>query len=124
MTERTVPTVEKPSAATEQTTPAIDPNDPIYQVSAHYVKDGFPAPGLPRTVRYITGHNAEGKGVFLVSDAGDHHRKMGADQALANILYSTTETPVDFNDDKDIKQAMENEVRFALPQHICQVDGY
>ncbi|KAI0116550.1 hypothetical protein GGR51DRAFT_546056 [Nemania sp. FL0031] len=70
---------------------------------------GFPAPGLRRTVRYITGHNADGKGVFLSTDCGDHHRIIGDQQALGNILYSTIETPVDLGNDKDITHAKENE---------------
>ena len=78
---------------------------------AGYITTGFPAPGLRRTVRHITGHNAEGKSVFLSTDCGDHHRIMGEQQAIANILYSTVETPVDVNGDVDIKQAKEHEVR-------------
>lgn len=78
-------------------------------VGAGYVSE-FPAPGLPRTVRHITGHNTEGKSVFLKTDCGDHHRIMGEQQAVANILYSTVQTPVDVNGDVDIKQAEEHEV--------------
>lgn len=77
--------------------------------SAGYVNT-FPAPGLRRTVRHITGHNAEGKGVFIKTDCGDHHRVIGNDQALANIIYSTKETPVEMNGDVDLKFALENEV--------------
>ncbi|KAK9794406.1 hypothetical protein AB5N19_00219 [Seiridium cardinale] len=69
----------------------------------------FPAPGLPRTVRHITGHDADGKAVFLSTDSGDHHLIMGEGQAVANILYSTTETPVDINGDVDVRNAKENE---------------
>ncbi|UKZ96123.1 uncharacterized protein TrAFT101_010923 [Trichoderma asperellum] len=76
--------------------------------SAGYVNT-FPAPGLRRTVRHITGHNAEGKGVFIKTDCGDHHRVIGNDQALANIIYSTKETPVEMNGDVDLKFALENE---------------
>jgi hypothetical protein len=78
--------------------------------SAGYVST-FPAPGLRRTVRHITGHNAEGKGVFIQTDCGDHHRVIGNEQALANIIYSTKETPVEMNGDVDLKYAKENEVR-------------
>ncbi|KAI0456762.1 NAD(P)-binding protein [Xylaria acuta] len=69
---------------------------------------GFPAPGLRRTVRHITGHNEEGKAVFLSTDCGDHHLIMGEQQALANILYSTHETPVEINGNVDIQHAKEN----------------
>lgn len=82
----------------------------LLKTSAGYVQQ-FPAPGLRRTVRHITGHNAEGKGVFLGTDCGDHHRIIGNEQAIANILYSTKETPVVFEGDLDIKYAKENEVR-------------
>ncbi|GAP88454.1 putative cupin domain-containing protein [Rosellinia necatrix] len=76
--------------------------------SAGYVSK-FPAPGLRRTVRFITGHNAEGKGVFLSTDDGDHHRIIGNEQAIANIVYSTNETPAELNGDVDLKYAKENE---------------
>lgn len=88
---------------------------------AGYVAE-FPAPGLPRTVRHITGHNTEGKSVFLQTDCGDHHRVMGEKQAVANILYSTVETPVDVNGDVDIKHAKENEVSApGLCRSMCDV---
>ncbi|KAI1174366.1 NAD(P)-binding protein [Nemania sp. FL0916] len=73
-----------------------------------YISQGFPAPGLRRTVRHITGHDADGKAVFLSTDCGDHHLIMGEQQALSNILYSTHETPVEINGDVDIQHAKEN----------------
>ncbi|KAI0200236.1 hypothetical protein F4808DRAFT_451050 [Astrocystis sublimbata] len=54
-------------------------------------------------------HNAEGKGVFLSTDCGDHHRLIGDRQAIGNILYSTYETPVDMSEDKDLIHAKETE---------------
>ena len=97
---------------TKETTPEQTPEDnPYLHVSAGYVSTGWPAPGLRRNVRHITGHNAEGKAIFLGTDCGDHHRIIGNQQAIANILYSTKETPVDFQDDQDVKYAKENEVR-------------
>ncbi|CAG8904538.1 unnamed protein product [Penicillium egyptiacum] len=81
----------------------------------NFITDGFPAPGLRPTQRLITGNKEEdGKGYFLVTDNGDHHRVMGENQAVANIIYSTNENPVDLNDDKDIKYAQENEVSLTL----------
>lgn len=77
---------------------------------AGYVTDGFPAAGLRRTVRHITGHSEEGKSVFLSTDCGDHHRVMGQQQAVANILYSTRETPVELNGNVDIEKAKSEEV--------------
>jgi hypothetical protein len=71
----------------------------------------FPADGLRSCRRFITGHNAEGKGVFIVDDTGDHHRLLVDGEAAANIIYSTNESPVDMNDDKDVKYARDNEVR-------------
>ncbi|KAL4783259.1 hypothetical protein BJX76DRAFT_368498 [Aspergillus varians] len=76
---------------------------------AGFVFNGFPAPGLRKTVRHITGHSPEGKSIFLSTDCGAHHRVMGEQQAVANILYSTKETPVDLNDDVDLKYAAETE---------------
>lgn len=75
-----------------------------------FVTDGFPAPGLRKTDRFITAYNAEGKGYFHTSDNGDHHRVMGEKQAVANILYSTYENPVELNGEVDIKLAKEQEV--------------
>lgn len=85
--------------------------------SAGYVNT-FPAPGLRRSVRHITGHNAEGKGVFIKTDCGDHHRVIGNDQALANIIYSTKETPVEMNGDVDLKFALETEVSIHLTRFV------
>lgn len=75
-----------------------------------FIKEGFPAPGLHKTQRLITGHGPDGKGHFLYTDAGDHHRVMGEGQAVANIIYSTKGDPVELNDEADIKYARENEV--------------
>ncbi|KAI0396106.1 NAD(P)-binding protein [Xylariaceae sp. FL0594] len=73
-----------------------------------FISHGFPAPGLKRTVRHITGHDADGKATFLSTDCGDHHLIMGEQQALSNILYSTHQTPVNINGDVDIRHAKEN----------------
>jgi hypothetical protein len=80
-----------------------------------FITDGFPAPGLRPIQRLITGHKEDGKGYFLVTDTGDHHRVMGQNQAVANILYSTAENPVDLNEEKDIKYAHDNEVFLPPP---------
>ncbi|ORY71074.1 uncharacterized protein BCR38DRAFT_462356 [Pseudomassariella vexata] len=65
--------------------------------------------GLPRVVRHITTHNDEGKSMFLPIDVGDHHRELVNKSAIANILYSTHEHPVNLNGDADVKYARENE---------------
>ncbi|PHH90748.1 hypothetical protein CDD83_2744 [Cordyceps sp. RAO-2017] len=88
---------------------AEQPTSDLLLTSAGYISTGFPAPGLRRTVRHITGHNDEGKGIFLSTDCGDHHRIIGNEQAIANIVYSTKETPVELNGDVDLKYARENE---------------
>ncbi|KAI1129657.1 hypothetical protein F5Y10DRAFT_290681 [Nemania abortiva] len=85
--------------------PEASPSPP----GAGYITNGFPAPGLRQINRHITGHNAEGKGVFLSTGSGDHFRIMGEQQAIANILYSTQETPVELNGDVDIMKAKESE---------------
>lgn len=77
---------------------------------AGYVTTDFPVAGLSRAMRHITGHNAEGKSVFLFTDCGDHHRVMGEKQAIGNIIYSTNVTPIELNGDVDVKYAKENEV--------------
>jgi hypothetical protein len=79
-----------------------------------YVQTPHPVQGLPRVVRHITGHNAEGKSVFLSTDVGDHHRELVNKTAIANIFYSTNQHPVDLNNDADVKHARENEV---IPHH-------
>ena len=78
-----------------------------------FITDGYPAPGLRKTQRLITGHGLDGKGHFLVTDAGDHHRVMGEAQAVAMIPYSTQGNPVELNDDVDVRFARETEVREA-----------
>lgn len=83
-----------------------------------FITDGFPAPGLPRTQRHITGHNGEGKSVFLITDSGSHQRVMGESQAVANILYSTKDTPIECNGDVDIKFAQETEVSSPSPRTV------
>lgn len=110
MATSTKPNNEAAASASDPNakTPSDDPL--MFLRGAGYISHGFPAPGLRRTVRHITGHNDEGKSVFLSTDCGDHHRMIGDQQALGNILYSTTETPVDMNNDKDLLQAKEHEV--------------
>ena len=78
----------------------------------------FPAEGLRPARRFISGHNKEGKGVFVGDDEGEHHRIMVDGEAVANIIYSTAGNPVDMNDDKDLKFAKENEVRLLFPMAI------
>lgn len=82
-----------------------------------YYTESFPAPGLRQIFRHITGNDSKGQSVFLQSDNGEHYRLMVEKQAVANILYSTRETPVDLNNDVDIQKAKETEVR-VVPQHL------
>lgn len=79
-----------------------------------YYTESFPAPGLRQIFRHITGQNDQGQSVFLHSDHGDHYRLMVEKQAVANILYSTRETPVDLNDDVDVKKAKAEEPPFHI----------
>ena len=71
----------------------------------------FPADGLRTSRRFITSHNKDGQGVFVVDDMGDHHRVLAQGLGVGNIIYSTAENPVDMNDDKDIIYARDNEVK-------------
>ncbi|RYP12515.1 hypothetical protein DL765_007277 [Monosporascus sp. GIB2] len=75
----------------------------------------FPADGLRHARRFITSHNEEGKGVFIVDDDGDHHRIMVQGQAVANIIYSTKGEKVDMNGDKDLIYARDNEPAIHVP---------
>lgn len=86
-----------------------------YNQAEGYVQTPHPVQGLPRVVRHITGHNDEGKSVFLSTDIGDHHRELVKKSGLANILYSTNQHPVELNGDVDIKYARENEVTSSNP---------
>ena len=87
---------------------------PSALAGAGYVTTEFPVPGLSRAMRHITGHDAEGKSIFLQTDCGDHHRILGEKQAIGNIVYSTNSNPVEINGDVDIKYAKENEVPLPL----------
>ncbi|CAK4032115.1 Hypothetical predicted protein [Lecanosticta acicola] len=71
----------------------------------------FPANDLRPARRFISSHNAEGKGVFVGDDDGAWHRVMCRGRAVANIIYSTDENPVDMNKDKDLAYAANNEAR-------------
>ncbi|KAL2862207.1 cupin domain-containing protein [Aspergillus lucknowensis] len=75
----------------------------------------FPAEGLRHARRFITSHNKDGEGVFVVDDDGDHHRIMVEGLAVANIIYSTAGNPVDMNDDKDLAYAREHEPSIHVP---------
>lgn len=79
-------------------------------VLPEYFVNSFPAPGLRQIVRHITGNTADGKSRFLESNSGEHYRFMVENRAVANIIYSTQETPVDLNDNIDIAKAHEKEV--------------
>ncbi|PQE23134.1 cupin domain-containing protein [Rutstroemia sp. NJR-2017a WRK4] len=69
----------------------------------------FPAGDLRNSIRLITTHNEEGKGVFLPTDHGDHHKIMVNGHAVANIIYTTSGNPVSLQNDADISYARENE---------------
>ncbi|KAL4942704.1 hypothetical protein BDV06DRAFT_211608 [Aspergillus oleicola] len=75
----------------------------------------FPAEGLRHARRFITSHNKDGEGVFVVDDDGDHHRIMVEGLAVANIIYSTAENPVDMNDDRDLTYARDHEPSIHVP---------
>lgn len=85
--------------------------------STGYSTESFPAPGLRQIVRHITGHNENGDSVFLLSDNGEHYRLMVEKQAVANILYSTRETPVQLTNNIDLQKAREAEVSGGRRKH-------
>ncbi|CAG8973477.1 hypothetical protein HYALB_00011072 [Hymenoscyphus albidus] len=79
--------------------------DPKYNEPGPFTK--FPGEGLPEIKRYITTHDANGEGVFLPSDSGDHHALMGNGRGVYSIIYTTKEAQIDLNDDADLKFAKE-----------------
>lgn len=85
-----------------------------------YGTEQHPIAGLSRVVRHITGHDSEGRSVFLSTDIGDHHRTLGEKQAISNIIYSTNQTPVELNGDHDIEFARNTEVSslFSLIEDV------
>ncbi|KAJ8119175.1 hypothetical protein ONZ43_g3833 [Nemania bipapillata] len=83
--------------------------------AAGFITQDFPAPGLKRIQRHITSFDEHGKSIFLPTDCGEHHRVMGEGEALANIIYSTRETPVDINEEVDISKAKEKEPPIYYP---------
>ncbi|KAL2810945.1 hypothetical protein BJX63DRAFT_444386 [Aspergillus granulosus] len=95
------------------TTPPPSPSAPL--PGQNFIVDGFPAPGLRKTVRHITGYNEAGQSVFLSTDCGDHHRVIGEAQAVANILYSTRETPIKLAENADVQAAKETEPPVHIP---------
>ncbi|KAI1456527.1 hypothetical protein F4805DRAFT_475858 [Annulohypoxylon moriforme] len=90
---------------------AVEPASSTIPLPEYYV-NSFPAPGLRQIVRHITGNTANGQSRFLSSDHGEHYRFMVENQAVANIIYSTRETPVDLNGDADVVKAHEEEPPF------------
>lgn len=89
------------SSQTDRNVKMPEPKGPITK---------FPAEGLRHARRFITSHNKDGDGVFVNDDDGDHHRVMVEGLAVANIIYSTAENPVDMNDDQDLAYARDHEV--------------
>ncbi|XXG99717.1 hypothetical protein Hte_006058 [Hypoxylon texense] len=76
----------------------------------------FPADDLRSIRRYITTHDSNGKAVFLDSgDDGDHHKVMVGGKGVANIIYSTAETPVNLADEADLKYAKAKEPGIHVP---------
>ncbi|KAJ2976921.1 hypothetical protein NUW58_g7968 [Xylaria curta] len=59
-----------------------------------FITNGFPAADLRRTQRHITGHNANGQSVFLITDC---------------------ETPIECNGNADMRFARENEPPLYYP---------
>jgi len=78
----------------------------------------FPADDLRASQRFITSHNKEGKGVFITTDDGDHHKIMVRGKGVANIIYSTLGNPVDLANEVDVKYAKENEVYLLIHSGI------
>ncbi|KAF7892662.1 uncharacterized protein EAF02_000200 [Botrytis sinoallii] len=61
---------------------------PIASQSAKGPISEFPADDLRNSVRLMTTHNEEGKGIFLPTDHGGHHEILVNGHAVANIIYT------------------------------------
>ncbi|RWA08728.1 hypothetical protein EKO27_g6369 [Xylaria grammica] len=87
-----------------------------------YVRTPHPVQGLPRVVRHITGHDAEGKSVFLSTDIGDHHRELANKSGIANIIYSTCEHPIELTGDIDIQYEKKHEPGISVKNgSVCRM---
>ncbi|CRL21970.1 Cupin, RmlC-type [Penicillium camemberti] len=75
----------------------------------------FPGAGLPDIKRFITTHNAQGEGVFLPVDNGDHQALMANGRGCQNILYTTQGEAVDLNGEVDIALAKNNAPGLHVP---------
>ncbi|KAL2867467.1 cupin domain-containing protein [Aspergillus lucknowensis] len=62
----------------------------------------FPGAGLPDIRRFITTHNAQGEGVFLPADNGDHQALMANGRGVQNIIYTTDGAAVELNDEPSL----------------------
>ncbi|TGO35593.1 hypothetical protein BHYA_0153g00270 [Botrytis hyacinthi] len=82
---------------------------PIASQSAKGPISEFPAGDLRNSIRLMTTHNEESKGIFLPTDHGDHHKIMVNGHAVASIIYPTSGNPANLQNDADIKYARENE---------------
>jgi hypothetical protein len=74
-----------------------------------YFGNAFTAPGLPVFRRTITGHHDDGKAYLVVQDNGDHQQVRKSPgfnfEAAETSMFCTFGSPVDLNDDDDIKAA-------------------
>lgn len=82
----------------------------VHNPAEGHIQTPHPVQGLPRVVKHITTRDAQGRSVFLSTDIGDHHRELANKSAIANVLYSTSQVPVDLKDNVDLKHAQQKEV--------------
>ncbi|KAI1078224.1 hypothetical protein F5B20DRAFT_548492 [Whalleya microplaca] len=75
----------------------------------------FPAPGLRNPFRYITGHDSEGKAIFLQTDHGDHQAVMVEGAAAQNIFYSSNSNPINLNENVDLEFAKKHKPSLHMP---------
>ncbi|KAL2139962.1 hypothetical protein VTI28DRAFT_4439 [Corynascus sepedonium] len=95
--------------------------DPIYATPDPFTE--FPGKGLPDIKQYITTHNAQGEGVFLPSDNGDHQALMANGRGVQNILYTTQGAAVDLNGEVDIAIARENKGTVIQGEFEVELDS-
>ncbi|KAH7408320.1 hypothetical protein DE146DRAFT_645934 [Phaeosphaeria sp. MPI-PUGE-AT-0046c] len=63
----------------------------------------FPAPGLRNPQRILTGHDKEGKSVFVQTDHGYHGAPMLGGAAAQTIMYSSDSNPIELTGDIDLE---------------------
>ncbi|KAJ8108562.1 hypothetical protein OPT61_g8087 [Boeremia exigua] len=80
------------------------------------------AQGLPNAVCHITGHNREGKSVFLSADTNAHHPEPVYKSTIANFIDQKEQYPVELNDETNTNYAYKNKFCPTLESgSVCRI---